>query len=96
MNVEARRTQLRLHVPSERLPAAVDLTRLKQVMANLIDNAVRYSPSGGPIDITVDDDADGVVLSVRDRGLGIPVQHRAHIFDRFFQAHATDTGAAWG
>lgn len=97
-SIERRGTshELRLHVPSERLPAAVDLTRLKQVMANLIDNAVRYSPAGGPIDITVDDDADGVVLSVRDRGLGIPVQHRAHIFDRFFQAHATEYRSGMG
>ncbi|MDQ6674833.1 MAG: ATP-binding protein [Chloroflexota bacterium] len=81
--------EFRLHVRHERLQAAVDLPRMKQVMANLIDNAVRYSPQGGPIDISVGEEQDGtVVLSVRDRGLGIPEEHRAHIFDRFYQAHA--------
>jgi signal transduction histidine kinase len=81
--------ELRLHLQDDCLQANVDLVRLTQVMVNLVDNAVRYSPDGGPIDITVElQHADTVVLSVRDRGLGIPVEHRAHIFDRFYQAHA--------
>jgi signal transduction histidine kinase len=79
---------LRLHVPREHLLAAVDGMRVQQVMTNLIDNAVRFSPEGGPIDLTVVWEAESVVLSVRDRGLGVPEEHRPQLFDRFHQAHA--------
>jgi signal transduction histidine kinase len=89
--------EFRVHLRHERLLAEVDPIRLKQVMANLIDNAVRYSPDGGPIDITVEQEQDDtVVLSVRDRGLGIPEEHRAHIFDRFHQAHAAASRSGMG
>jgi signal transduction histidine kinase len=80
--------EFRLVLP-ERMQALVDPVRLEQVMANLIDNAARYSPDGGAIDITLQpEEPDWIALSVRDRGLGIPEEHRAHIFDRFHQAHA--------
>jgi signal transduction histidine kinase len=70
---------------------------MKQVMANLVDNAVRYSPAGGPIDITLLEEPDDlVVLSVRDRGLGIPEEHRGRIFDRFHQAHAAEHRSGMG
>jgi signal transduction histidine kinase len=75
----------------------VDPVRLEQVIANLIDNAVRYSPDGGPIDIRMElTHDDWVVLSVRDRGLGIPEEHRAQIFDRFHQAHGVGYRSGMG
>lgn len=68
--------------------AAVDPVRLEQVLTNLLDNAVKYSPAGGPIGVTITtSDHDSVTIVVRDHGLGIPEEHRAHIFDRFYQAH---------
>jgi PAS domain S-box-containing protein len=72
-------------------PAWVDPLRLEQVLTNLIGNAIKYSPQGGTITITVapDSSAAAVRLAVRDQGLGIPEEHRAHIFDRFYQAHAS-------
>jgi signal transduction histidine kinase len=87
-----------LHLPDEPLRAVIDPTRLEQVMSNLIDNAVRYSPDGGRIDITVarEPSDESVVLSVRDRGLGIAEEHRAHIFDRFHQAHLKDARSGMG
>jgi signal transduction histidine kinase len=71
-------------------PAWVDPLRLEQVLTNLVGNAIKYSPQGGPIALTVAMDPGGatVQLAVRDRGLGIPEERRAHIFDRFYQAHA--------
>jgi signal transduction histidine kinase len=60
-----------------------DPTRLERVLANLLSNAVKYSPHGGDITITVDSDGDWGVLSVADRGLGIPVTDLPHVFDRF-------------
>jgi excisionase family DNA binding protein len=71
------------------LEAWVDPLRLEQVLTNLLDNAVKYSPEGGPIEVALARvDAGSVELSVRDRGLGIPVEKRGQLFERFYQAHA--------
>jgi signal transduction histidine kinase len=92
--VEATRGQLKGHTLVARLPAqlwvSVDPLRIEQVITNLIDNAIKYSPDGGQIDLdlTCDRSSGTVQLKVRDRGVGVPLEHRAHIFDRFYQAHA--------
>jgi two-component system, OmpR family, sensor histidine kinase KdpD len=87
----------RLHFEQDRVQAAVDRVRLAQVVTNLIENAVRYSPQGSPIDISMRHEQDeAVTVSVRDRGLGIPEEHRAHIFDRFHQAHVLDYRSGMG
>ena len=66
-------------------------------MLNLMENAMRYSPPGSPIDITLGQEQDdAVTLSVRDAGFGIPEEHRAHLFDRFHQAHALDYRSGMG
>lgn len=70
-----------------RLPARVDALRLEQVLTNLLDNAIKYSPDGGTITVTLGQTAAELCVSVRDHGLGIPAEQRGRIFDRFFQAH---------
>lgn len=71
------------------LIASVDALRLEQVVTNLLDNAIRYSPSGGPIDVVVRSSASKqVTIAVTDHGIGIPPEHRSRVFDRFYQAHA--------
>jgi signal transduction histidine kinase len=77
---------LRLHAPRA-LTATVDPIRLEQVLTNLVDNAIKYSPAGGPVDVRVSVRGGAVRLAVRDRGIGIPPEHRDRIFDRFHQAH---------
>ena len=70
------------------LEAPVDPLRLEQVLTNLLDNAIKYSPDGGPIEVVLSRPQPAVVeLSVRDRGLGIPPEKRGQIFERFYQAH---------
>jgi PAS domain S-box-containing protein len=92
--VKGARTQLKQHTMVARTPselwASIDPLRIEQVVTNLIDNAIKYSPEGGQIDVRLDCDVDGDSLRivVRDRGVGVPPEHRAHIFDRFYQAHA--------
>ena len=68
-----------------------DPTRLEQIATNLIDNALKYTPSGGSIDISVrhDDDQDQVVLTVRDSGVGIAHDLLPHVFDVFVQGSIT-------
>ena len=62
-----------------------DPTRLEQIATNLIDNALKYTPAGGTIDITIGLDGDDVLLTVRDTGVGIAPDLLPHVFDVFVQ-----------
>lgn len=62
-----------------------DTVRLRQVVDNLLGNAIRYTPQGGKIAVQVYAENDQVVLRVRDTGLGIPSADRPHIFDKFYR-----------
>ncbi|SFD09687.1 ATP-binding response regulator [Massilia yuzhufengensis] len=62
-----------------------DPTRLEQITSNLLDNAIKYTPSGGNIDIGLLETGDEVVLTVRDTGVGIPPELLPHVFDVFVQ-----------
>jgi signal transduction histidine kinase len=62
-----------------------DRTRLEQVAANLIDNAVKYTPAGGRVDVEVRRDSGAAVVEVRDSGQGIPSDELPRIFDRLFR-----------
>ncbi|WP_067488973.1 HAMP domain-containing sensor histidine kinase [Actinomadura hibisca] len=65
------------------LRALADRDRLHQVLANLLDNAVRHGPPDGLITVTARPQGTGVVLEVADEGPGIPPAERAHVFQRF-------------
>jgi len=67
------------------LDAFVDPLRLEQVFTNLLDNALKYSPDGGPIEVALAADVDSVTISVTDVGIGIPVEHGERVFERFHQ-----------
>jgi signal transduction histidine kinase len=69
-------------------PTAVvmgDRTRLEQVAANLIDNALKYTPPGGRVEVEIDTDETSAMLRVRDTGSGIPAAEMPRIFDRLFR-----------
>ena len=68
---------------AEDLIAEVDPTRIARVASNLLGSAVKYSPAGGEIAVTVTREADSAVLAVRDRGVGIPAADLPRIFERF-------------
>jgi two-component system, chemotaxis family, CheB/CheR fusion protein len=76
-----------VHAP-QHLVAEVDSLRLEQVVRNLIDNAIKYSPDGGPIEVSVTQPTAGCAhIAVRDYGIGVPLEHRANIFEPFYRAH---------
>ena len=72
-----------LNVPVCNKRAAGDRDRLEQVLGNLMENAVKYSPDGGEIVVTLEDRGDQLVTSVADRGIGIPTAELGQIFERF-------------
>jgi PAS domain S-box-containing protein len=76
---------LRLESPSELPHIAADPGQLRQVLSNLIDNAVKYSPEGGTVVVALEPREHVVRFSIRDSGLGIPKEDQAHIFEKFFR-----------
>jgi signal transduction histidine kinase len=63
-----------------------DEARLKQVVVNLLDNAIKYTPNGGTIRITITEAHHKAVLSITDTGIGIPGESLPHVFERFYRA----------
>jgi signal transduction histidine kinase len=80
-------TDRRIEVTApERLDVHADRDRLDQVLTNLIENAVKYSPDGGPVRVVAERRGGEVEVRVSDVGVGIPPEHRDHVFERFYQA----------
>jgi len=70
----------------DRMPVHADRDRIDQVLTNLIENAVKYSPDGGPVRVIAERRGGEVEVRVIDVGVGIPPQHRDQVFERFYQA----------
>jgi signal transduction histidine kinase len=72
----------------ETLVVSIDIQRIEQVMMNILSNAVKYSPQGNTIQITLSEDTEKkhAIVSIKDDGIGIPVQQQARIFGRFVRA----------
>jgi signal transduction histidine kinase len=64
-----------------------DRDRLSQVLTNLINNAVKYSPQADSVDIGLSSSNNVALITIRDYGVGIPSAHQKHIFDRFYRVH---------
>jgi len=74
-----------------------DEQRLEQVLANLVSNAIKYSPQGGPVTVSLRCVDDGwVELAVEDRGIGIPVEDQPHLAERFYRGSNAQHGSARG
>ncbi|HEX6679597.1 MAG TPA: GAF domain-containing protein [Gaiellaceae bacterium] len=85
-----------VHLPAEPLDAEADRDKLRQILANLVDNAVKFSPNGGTVTVTAR--ANGEVAEVRvvDEGIGIPEEDQRRIFTKFFRGEAMARDPATG
>lgn len=75
-----------LTVPEQPVPVEADAERLQLVLENLVSNAIKYSPDGGAVEVSIDTDDGAALLRVRDYGIGISEDARPHVFDRAFRA----------
>jgi signal transduction histidine kinase len=81
--------QLKSELPTDLYAVFVDRHRILQVFANLIGNAIKFTPSGGTITVRAEQFEEDIQFSVEDTGPGIPKEEIPHLFDRFWQARKT-------
>jgi two-component system phosphate regulon sensor histidine kinase PhoR len=90
-------TRVSLDSGQENVPrVAADEGQLRQVLTNLVDNAVKYSPAGGDVHVRVDAVGKYVRFAVADEGLGIPPAERSRIFEKFYRLDPDMTGGIGG
>ncbi|MFN8419003.1 MAG: HAMP domain-containing sensor histidine kinase [Anaerolineae bacterium] len=80
------RRELTVNLPAELPTIDLDPGRMRQVLGNLIDNAIRHTPAGGKIELGVSTSGKEVTLWVKDNGEGIPPDELPRVFDRFYRA----------
>lgn len=94
--IKSRHHQLAVHLPSEPALVSGDAKRLVQVVTNLLNNAAKYTPEGGAIDLHVELHDEQVSIMVRDNGIGMAPEFLDHVFDMFSQAQRTSDRAQGG
>jgi signal transduction histidine kinase len=77
--------ELAVSAPENAPPIAADADKARQVLTNLVDNAVKYSPDGGRVEVDVSIAGPRLRFTVRDQGLGIPPAEHRRIFEKFYR-----------
>lgn len=88
--------EVQMDIPDDLPPVQLDYLEIEQVLTNLIENAVRYTPSGSPICVSVHVEGDQMVISVEDRGPGIPAVDLERVFDKFYRVSGKTSGRSTG
>ena len=89
---------VRTELPASPVVVPVDGSRIRQLLLNLVTNAIKYTPSGGKVSLALVDQEETAAIIVGDDGIGIPAAHLPYIFDRFYRVDTarTRTGARPG
>jgi signal transduction histidine kinase len=90
---EENQVSIKVDVPDGFQPVMADRDKLKQVVLNLVSNAIKYNYPNGKITIRAEQDNNSWMLSVSDTGLGIPKSALPHLFEKFYRAHASESKA---
>ena len=88
---ERQQIELRFHTDVPSLTLSFDREQLEKVLLNLLSNALKFTPEGGAVDVSVRAEGGAVRIEVRDTGIGIVEEELPHVFDRFHQASRSDT-----
>ncbi|MCC6803824.1 MAG: sensor histidine kinase KdpD [Anaerolineae bacterium] len=83
---------LKTHLPDDLPLVPIDSVLIEQVLVNLLENAIKYTPPGSPIDLSAWAEGDAVVVEAADRGPGLPPGEEERIFDKFYRVRPTTTG----
>jgi two-component system NtrC family sensor kinase len=86
---EVRRITVESRLPDDLPMVTGDPYRLRQMIGNLLENAIKYSPAGGRVEISAEGEGDQIILRVSDNGPGIPPADQPYLFDKFFRASNT-------
>jgi signal transduction histidine kinase len=84
--MEQRRHALSVRLPRDPLLLDADPVRLTQILANLLNNAAKYTEPGGHVEVSAAREGDEIVCQIRDDGIGIPAEMLGRVFDMFVQA----------
>jgi len=88
---ESRRQRLDVELPPQLSPVLGNDLRLGQVVANLVGNAIKYTPDGGLISVRANNSNGQIVVSVQDTGIGIPLADQPYIFEKFYRVQSEET-----
>ena len=92
----AKRITLHTNLPADLLTLQADEDRITQVLVNLVANAIQYTPEGGDVTISAVHQANEIHISVKDSGVGIPPEHLANLFTRFYRVDKSRSRNAGG
>ncbi len=95
-NAKEKGVKVSLSICDDEIIVASEKDRIKQMIINLVDNAIKYTPSGGNVDIIVKKDLNRAFLSVRDTGIGIPEENLPRLFERFYRVDKSRSRALGG
>jgi PAS domain S-box-containing protein len=87
---------IELIAPERLAPVAADRDKVRQVLINLVENAIKYSPDGGRVQIGVEAHDEHALFQVRDEGLGIPPDERVRVFEKFYRVDPQMTRGVGG
>jgi len=93
---EEKKLSLRLEQPEQPVCISAEDEAVRSIVDNLLQNAIRYTESGGSISLSLSADANRVVIVVEDTGIGIAVEHRERIFERFYRVDKARSREAGG
>lgn len=93
-HAEKRNTQISTHIPDDLPNLFGDARRLERAFTNLVNNAIKYTPIGGQVTISLSADGEYQVVEVADTGIGIPEDYLPHIFKRFYRVPRQDEALA--
>jgi len=90
--------KLTTHIPANLSLVPMDSLLIEQVVVNLLDNALKYTPKESPIEILIREEGEQLVVEVADRGPGLPEYGLEHLFDKFYRGpqHGRNSGAGLG